>query len=321
MMSLSFPQRDQNRRLLVLAIVGAVVLAFGVGFSPIQTWSNLLLVAFFLLTVGLGGAMFVALTYITGAGWHVAFRRVPEAMARILPLAGAAMLLVLAVRMKSYGWHHHGEGDAGTFWFKEYWLTTSFWFLRAIAYVVIWSLLASWLVARSRRQDQSGNVALTAGNVRLSALFLAVYAATFSLASVDWIMALEPMWFSTMWGVYNFAGMIQASLAVVIMLGLLLRSHDGPLHGIFNDEHLHDLGKLMLGFSCFWMYIWFSQCEHSRGNIVFHHSHPWCLGTDRSGVDCPKLGVAIFRVAAQARKAERECHDEDRRRRADWPLG
>ena len=73
------------------------------------------------------------------------------------------------------------------------------------------------------------------------------------------MMALEPMWFSTMWGVYSFSGMIQAALAVVIIMGLILRSHDGPLYGIFNDEHLHDLGKLLLGFSCFWMYIWFSQ--------------------------------------------------------------
>ena len=100
---------------------------------------------------------------------------------------------------------------------------------------------------------------MTAGSVRVSSLFLVVYAVSFSLASVDWMMALEPMWFSTMWGVYNFSGMIQAALAVVIILGLLLRTHDGPLQGIFSDEHLHDLGKLLIGFSCFWMYIWFSQ--------------------------------------------------------------
>ena len=74
---------------------------------------------------------------------------------------------------------------------------------------------------------------LSVFNQRLSAIFLVVYAVTFSLASCDWIMLLEPMWFSTMWGVYNFAGMIQAALAVVIILGLLLRSHDGPLHGVF----------------------------------------------------------------------------------------
>ena len=76
-------------------------------------------------TLGLGGALFIALANVCGAGWHVAFRRVPEAMARILPVAGAAMLIVLGVRMYAYGWNHPGGGDAGTFWFKELWLTPS----------------------------------------------------------------------------------------------------------------------------------------------------------------------------------------------------
>lgn len=100
---------------------------------------------------------------------------------------------------------------------------------------------------------------MSTGNRGLSALFLAVYSVTFSLASVDWLMALDPMWFSTIWGVYNFSGMMQATLAAVILFALCLRSQNGPLHGVFTDEHLHDLAKLLLGFSCFWMYIWFSQ--------------------------------------------------------------
>ena len=245
--------------LMGLAIVGAVVLAAGVAVAPIRAWSNLLIGAYYLLTIGLGGAVFVALTSISGAGWHVAFRRVPEAMAKMVPITGVVMLVVLAVRMRAYGWHHHGEGDAGTFWFKELWLAPQFWLARAAVYIVLWSLLSGWIVTRSRRQDDSGDATITTGNVRLSALFLAVYAVTFSLASTDWIMALEPMWFSTMWGVYNFAGMFQAALAVVIMLGLTLRRTGGPLRGVFTDEHLHDLGRLMLGFSCFWVYIWFSQ--------------------------------------------------------------
>jgi len=253
------PLLNRQRQLWGWTIVGVLVLAAGFGFAPERTWSNLLVVAFYLLTIALGGAVFVALTYVSGAGWHVAFRRVPEAMAKMLPLAGAAMLVVVGVKMHDYGWQHHGEGDAGTFWFKELWLTPTFWAIRAVVYVLLWSFMAGRLVARSQQQDDSGDAAITDSNTRLSAIFLIVYAVTFSLASVDWIMALEPMWFSTMWGVYNFAGMIQAALAVVIILGLLLRSHNGPLAGIFNDEHLHDLGKLLIGFSCFWMYIWFSQ--------------------------------------------------------------
>ena len=252
-------QTPQSQLLTRLAIAGALVLACGCVIAPLRTWSSLLVATFYLLTIALGGALFVALTYVAGGGWHVAFRRIPEAMAKVLPVAGVAMLVVLGMRMSHYGWHHDWHGDAGTFWFKELWLTPSFWAVRAVGYVLVWSLLAGWLVARSRKQDATGDAAITGGNVRISALFLAVYAVTFSLASADWMMALEPMWFSTMWGVYNFSGMIQAALAVVIILGIVLRSNGGPLHGVFSDEHLHDLGKLLLGFSCFWMYIWFSQ--------------------------------------------------------------
>lgn len=242
-----------------LAVGGVLISAVGLVIAPDRAWSSLLVAAFFLLSLGVGGAVFVALTYVTGAGWAVAFRRVPEAMARTLPYSGVAMLVVLALRMPAYGWHHHGARDPGTFWFKELWLTPWFWMLRAVVYVLIWCGLAQRLVSRSRRQDETADLSLTTGARATSALFLAVYAVTFSLAGVDWFMALEPMWFSTMWGVYHFSGMILAALAVIVILGLWLRRPHGPLHGVFNDEHLHDLGKLLLGFSCFWMYIWFSQ--------------------------------------------------------------
>ena len=101
-----------------LAIAGAVVLACGAAFSAERVWSNLLVGTFYLLTIALGGALFMALTYVTGGGWHVAFRRIPEAMAKVLPVAGVATLVVLGVRMSHYGWQHDWHGDAGTFWFK-----------------------------------------------------------------------------------------------------------------------------------------------------------------------------------------------------------
>ncbi len=252
---------DARRRAWVaVTLAAAAVLVVGMLIAPTRVWSNLLVGTFLLLTAGLGGAVFVALTYLCGAGWPVAFRRVPEAMAMLVPVAGIAILVVLGTRMQHYGWHHHGDGGAGTFWFKEFWLTPAFWLLRAVFYVVVWSLLGSWLVRRSRNQDATGTGGGSlAGSVRLSAIFLAVYAVTFSLASADWVMALEPLWFSTMWGVYHFAGMMLSALAVVVILCVLLATPGQPLHGTFNTEHLHDLGRLLVGFSCFWMYIWFSQ--------------------------------------------------------------
>ena len=249
----------REKTLSLVGLIAAVVLAAGLLFAPERVWSNLLVGTYFLLTIALGGTLLVALTAVTGASWHVAFLRVFEALARVVPLAGIALLIVLACRMQHYGWHHHGSQGAGTFWFKELWLTPWFWLLRSCAYVVIWSLFSRLLVHRSRDHWSSADRTEAPTSVRGSAIFLAVYAVTFSLASADWIMALEPLWFSTMWGVYNFAGMVLATLAMVIILCVLLSMPGRSLQGVFRTEHLHDLGKLLIGFSCFWMYIWFCQ--------------------------------------------------------------
>jgi hypothetical protein len=243
----------------LLAMFSAIVLAVGCVMVPERIWSNLLIVGVYLVTLALGGTLFIALTYVANASWNVAFRRVPEAMAVALAPAGLGLLAVLAARCRQYAWHpHSGEPDAGTFWFKELWTHPTFWMIRAVAYIAVWLLLSRMLVAASRRQDYSKDLGLTLFNRRLSAVFLLVYAPTLSLASCDWLMLLDPMWFSTVFGVYNFAGMVQATLATMIILAVILRRR-GPLHNVFTDDHLHDLGKLLLGFSCFWMYIWFSQ--------------------------------------------------------------
>lgn len=255
--SQTLDRRALTRQLLGAAAVGAILLAASVLISTDRVWANLLLVSYYLITLGLGGALFIALTNVCGAGWSVAFRRVPEAMAGVLPLAGVILLAVLAIRLPQYTWHHHGEGSAGTFWFKELWLEKQFFAVRGVCFVLLWIAFAKILVANSRRQD-AGPAAPKRINVGTSALFLAIFAVTISLAGIDWIMALEPMWFSTMWGVYQFSGLVMGTLAAMIAACVTLRRL-GPLDGVFRDEHLHDLGKLLVGFSCFWMYIWFSQ--------------------------------------------------------------
>ncbi len=239
------------------AVVGAVLLVLAVPSSAAHAWGNLLVAAVYLVTLGLGGAMFVALGYVTGGGWNVAFRRIPEAMAGTITVCGAVTVGALAIGMQNYAWEAHGE--PGTFWFKQMWLSPQVWIIRAVVYIALWSILSMVIVSLSRRQDRVGGTQLTLTNGKLSALFLAVSSVTFSLACFDWLMALAPMWYSTVFAAYQFAGMIQSALAVMILVGLALRAPGRPLHGIFTTEHLHDLAKLLLGFSCFWMYLWFSQ--------------------------------------------------------------
>lgn len=240
------------------ALLGAILLTLCLAMDQHRVWAGALLIAFYITSLGLGSAVFLALTNITGAGWHVAFRRIPEAMTWLLPVGGIALWALLWIQKDRYGWHHHGTADAGTFAFKEFWLSPGFLLGRAAGCLVVWFLFSKMLVAASRRQDAHTERKAARVSPMPSVLFLFVFAITFSLASIDWIMALEPMWFSTVWGVYQFSGMFMGTLAMMIIAGILLRRH-GIMAEAFRDAHLHDLGKLLLGFSCFWMYIWFCQ--------------------------------------------------------------
>jgi hypothetical protein len=236
-----------------LAIIGGASFVMGLMFSPQRAWSSFLLVNIGLLGMGLGAALFIALQYVCGAHWAVAIRRVPEAMCAILPWAAGGVLLSLIAGKSLYPWTSHPpHGMKGII------LDYSFVLARAVVFLGLWLWLVKAIVTRSRLQDQSANPELSASNKKWSAGFLVVFGLTFWMATFDWVMSLEPEWFSTMYGVYHFAGLFLGALAAITLLVIWLQ-HVGPLRDVLTHEHLHDLGKLLFGFSTFWMYIWFSE--------------------------------------------------------------
>jgi hypothetical protein len=243
------------RRLFhALALAGAATFLAGLALAPARACAALLMAGFMVTGFGLAGVVFVALQYACGAGWSVSFRRVPEAMASLLP-AGAAMLAAAFLGHPSmYSWTTHAP-HAG---FQHFLLRWPFFLVRAAVFVLLWWGFAAAIVRTSRRQDADHQVRHTRRNVRLSIAFLLVFAVTYWLASFDWIMSLEPAWASTIFGIYSFAGMFSSGLALLVLLVLWMR-RAGPLRDFVNAEHLHDLGKLLFAFSTFWMYIWFSQ--------------------------------------------------------------
>jgi hypothetical protein len=242
------------RSLKILSLAGMVAVAAGLLWQPSLTWASLLMAGYLLTGFGLAGIVFVAIQYACGAGWSIAFRRVPEAMSKMLPAGAAVLAAVFLLHPSTYPWTtvppHHG--------FQELWLRRPFFLARAVVYIGLWIAFATAIVRASRRQDDDREVGHTRRNVRLSVVFLIVFAVTFWLASFDWIMSLEPNWASTIFGIYNFAGMFTGGLALMILFVLWLHS-SGPLRDFVTEEHLHDLGKLLFAFCTFWMYIWFSQ--------------------------------------------------------------
>jgi NNP family nitrate/nitrite transporter-like MFS transporter len=141
--------------------------------------------------------------------------------------------------------------------FKNAWLSTPFFFARMAVFLGIWMLLALLIKRESRKQDEDGELSHTRKIKRYSAIFLGVFALTFTFASFDWLMSIEPLFFSTIFAFYVISGLLLSGFASITILAVVLRRR-GLLPEL-NEEHLHKLGKLVLGFSTFWAYIWLSQ--------------------------------------------------------------
>lgn len=260
---LRLPADHVIRRLPKIAgATGAVALLatylLGTGNFKQAAFSYLVAFAYF-LSLALGALFFVLVQFITRAGWSVAVRRVAENIMGVLP--GFA-LLFLPIALGAHSLYHWTHSDAVAAdpllaWKRPY-LNTSFFYLRAAVYLAAWGALSWWYRQRSVQQDHSGDHDLTRRMQRASGPALLVFAVTVTFAAVDWLMSLDPHWFSTIFGVYYFAGSVVAFFALLSVLSVLL-SRRGPLDDIVTAEHFHDIGKLMFGFVAFWAYIAFSQ--------------------------------------------------------------
>lgn len=141
---------------------------------------------------------------------------------------------------------------------KEPYLNVPFFSVRAIIYFVVWALLGFTYLGYSTKEDKSKNPEWTLKAQRLAPVATILFGFTLTFAAFDWLMSLDPAWFSTIYGVYIFSMSVVSSLATIILLAMALRDA-GPLKNVVTVEHFHDLGKLMFGFNVFWAYIGFSQ--------------------------------------------------------------
>ena len=245
---------------ILFAMLGIGVLGFvaGLQIDDGRLWASFLLNAFFFLTLALGAIVFFSINRVANAGWDTAIRRVPEAMMSYLPLGSILMLGVFFGRNKLY------EGLRTTFGFanqpmafKNAWLSTPFFFGRMALFLALWTFIA-WLIRReSQRQDTDASLKHTGRLKRYAAVFLLVFGLTITFASFDWLMSIEPLFYSTIYAFYVIAGVLLSGFASITVLTILLYRR-GLLPEV-NEQHLHNLGKLVFGFSTFWAYIWLCQ--------------------------------------------------------------
>jgi NNP family nitrate/nitrite transporter-like MFS transporter len=248
----------EQKLLFVMLGIGVIGFAAGLYTNDPRLWPSFLLNAFFFLTLALGATVFTSINRVANAGWDTAIRRVPEAMMSYLPLGSLAMLALVFGRNTLYEGLRTFFGYAGKpMVFKNAWLSTPFFFSRMAVFLGLWVLL-TWLIKReSRRQDQDGSPDHTTKSKKYASIFLAVFALTFTFASFDWLMSIEPLFYSTIYAFYVISGLLLSGFASITILVILLRRR-GFLPEV-NENHLHNLGKLVFGFSTFWAYIWLCQ--------------------------------------------------------------
>lgn len=219
------------------------------------------------LSLTLGALFFTVLQHLVGAHWSVVVRRIAESIMAVIPLFA---ILLLPILSGVFG--HHDPGVPALYHWADHeavlhdevlaaksgFLNPTFFMIRIVIYFAIWIGTAMFFFKRSLASDESGDVTLVQQMRKWSAPAILLYALSQTFASFDLLMSIEPHWFSTIFGVYFFAGSIVNAFALITLVALLLR-RGGMLTDVITLEHYHDLGKLMFAFSVFWTYIAFCQ--------------------------------------------------------------
>jgi hypothetical protein len=240
----------------LLGIIGCAVLGMA---NPKQFFFSWLVSFLFFLSLALGALFFVLIQYAAQGGWGIVLRRIGETTFAMLPVMAVLFVPLLVGLHDLYEWSHQEavEQDALLRWKSPY-LNVPFFLIRAALFFGIWSLIAVLYYRGSRGQDVTGDPAVSARLRRFAGPAIIVLALTQTFASVDWIMSLTPHWYSTMFGVYFFAGSFVGFIALLSVAASAMR-RAGLLDTVISPEHLHDVGKLLFAFTVFWTYIAFSQ--------------------------------------------------------------
>jgi hypothetical protein len=249
--------------LLVVAALGWIGSLAGWVWAPQQFYFSYLVAFVLFVSLGIGSIFFVMIQHLTGAGWSVVVRRIPETV-MVSMLVLAPLFIPLVVGLFSHTHEFYEWRDAALVAKDELlkakmgYLNTTFFLIRAAVYFVIWVLFSWQLYRLSVAQDVDGNPDWTRRAAKWSApgVPLLILSATF--AAFDWLVSLSPHWYSTIFGVYFFSGSGVAAIALIIVIAVWLRSK-GILADTITVEHYHDLGKLLFAFNVFWTYIAFSQ--------------------------------------------------------------
>jgi hypothetical protein len=251
-------------RALLIAGLGALAGAVLLGMNDLAKLQRAYLVAFmYVLSVALGALWFVTIQHLTNAKWSVVVRRVAEILASNMWLVAVLSLGVVVPMLLGstdlYAWLDHARVEQDhILHHKAAYLNIQFFTVRWVLYFGFWIWLGRRFLRLSVQQDRDGGSEISTALRRISAPSMIVFALTLTFCSIDLVMSLDALWFSTMFGVYYFAGCVLAGYSTLGLFLMWIQSK-GRLTTAVNSEHYHDIGKMMFAFTVFWAYIAFSQ--------------------------------------------------------------
>ncbi len=236
---------------IALSVVGAIS-------APKQFAFSWLFAFAFFFTIAAGSLFWVIVHHAVDADWSVVVRRQLENVAWLFPVLVILFIPIILNAPTLFKWMKIAPGVDPLLDGKAAYLNQPFFWVRAAFYFIFFCGAAWFLRRNSLRQDKDGDARYTWSSRKAVFPMLPLFALSLTFGAFDWLMGLDFHWFSTMWGVYIFAGSALSSMCVLVLLITALRSA-GYLQGIVTIEHYHIMGKLMLAFTVFWAYIGFSQ--------------------------------------------------------------
>lgn len=293
-------ERHLLRRLQGPALAGGLVGLLGVALGwwrqPDRVFPAYLLGFLFWFSIALGSLAVLMLQHVAGGRWGATIRRVLEASTRTLPLLALLFVPVLLGTAQLYEWARpEVVAHDPVLQHKRLYLNVPFFAVRAILYFGCWLILA-WLLNRwSLEQDHNPSVSLQRKLENLSRGGLVLYVLTITFASIDWVMSLEPHWYSTIYGILFLGGQGLAAFAFTVPVIVALAGDDAARR-IISPDRLQDLGKLMLAFVMLWAYFAFSQFLIIwSGNLP--EETPWYLARLHGGWQVLAVGIIVFHFA------------------------
>ena len=243
---------------LGVGVVGIALSALGYFSSSDQFFQSYLVSWVYWLAIGLGCLGWLMVQHLTGGTWSLVLRRTMEAGSRTIPLLFVLFLPFLFGMEAVYSWARPEAADDALIQTKAAYLNVSFFWVRAAVYFVIWAVLAFLLSSNSQKQDETGDPKTTVRMRNISGPGIVLFVLAASFACWDWLMSLDPHWFSSLYAFYFVSSTALASLVFLTICAWYFKQRK-PLDDVLVNRHFHDYGKLTLALTMFWAYMTLSQ--------------------------------------------------------------